>query len=281
MNASFFALALAAALLDVTVGFPDRLEAAVGAPARWLALWLRTVEGAAAGLEGRLALVLYLAPAMVAGAVVDILLPYDATGFVVRAVLASTLCGRQSLDRRVCAAALAWERDGPGEAMVAIEALGAREDETRLASASAAALAARFADEVVGPSVFMLLGGLVGAVFFRGVAVAARRARLDTKIGGAVANLESWTLAPVSRLAALWIALASGRRAPFAAAMARASRATEPAEAAMLAALGPARRDEPDYLRSGLALYRRAAALELAALALMTVAAAMFFYRAA
>ena len=277
MNATFFALALAAALLDVTVGYPERLEAAIGAPARWLGAWLRTVEVAAAGWEGRLALVLYLAPVMVAAAALDIGLPNDATGFVVRAVLASTLCARQSLDRRVRAAAQAWEREGPGEAMLAIEALGAREDESRLAPASAAALAARFADEVVGLSVFILLGGLVGAVFFRALAVAARRVRRGAKLASAVANLEAWTLAPAARLAALWIALASGRRAPFAALTARAPWPTGPAEAAMLAALGPARRDEPDYLRAALALYRRAAALELAALTLLTIGAVIVF----
>jgi adenosylcobinamide-phosphate synthase len=277
MNATFFALALAAALLDVTVGYPERLEAAIGSPARWLAFWLRTVEVAAAGLEGRLALVVYLTPAMVLAAALDIGLPNDATGFVVRAVLASIMCGRQSLDRRVRAAAQVWEQEGPGEAMIAVEALGAREDETRLAPASAAALAARFADEVVGPSVFILLGGLVGAVFFRALAVAGRCARPDTKFARAVANGEKWTLGPVARLAALGIAAASGRRAPFAAVTARAARPTGPAEAAMLAALGPARRDEPGYLRAGIALYRRAAALELAALVALTVAATFLF----
>ncbi len=273
MNATFFALAFAAALLDVTVGYPERLETAIGSPASWLNAWLRTVEGAAAGWEGRLALVLYLAPAMVLAAALDIGLPNDATGFVVRAVLASTLCGRQSLDRRVRAAALAWEREGPGEAMIAVETLGAREDETRLAPASAAALGARFADEVVGPSAFILLGGLVGAVFFRALIVAGRGARPDTKLARAVANGERWTLGPVARLAALALAAASGRRAPFAAVTARAARATGPAEAAMLAALGPARRDEPGYLRAALALYRRAAALEMAALVALTVGA--------
>jgi adenosylcobinamide-phosphate synthase len=277
MNATFFALALAAALLDVTVGYPERLEAAIGAPARWLASWLRTVEGAAAGLEGRLALVVYLAPPMVLAAALDIGLPNNATGFVARAILASILCARQSLDRRVRTAARVWEQEGPGEAMIAAEALGAREDETRLAPASAAALAARFADEVVAPSVFIILGGLVGAAFIRALVVAGRRARPDTALARAVANGERWTLAPVARLAALGLAVASGRRVAFAAVTAPASRPTQSAEAAMLAALGLARRDEPDYLRAALALYRRAAALELALLVLLTVAATLLF----
>jgi hypothetical protein len=129
----------------------------------------------------------------------------------------------------------------------------------------------------VAPSVFILLGGLVGAAFIRSLIVAGRRARPDTKLARAIANGEQWTLGPVARLAALGLAVASGRRAPFAAVTAPASRSTQPAEAAMLAALGPARRDEPDYLRAALALYRRAAALELALLVALTVAAVLLF----
>ncbi len=277
MSPTFFALALAAAVLDVTLGYPAWVEAAVGSPSRWLAVWLRTVEGAMAGLEGRLALIVYLAPPFVAAAALDLLLPGDPIGFAVRALLISTLSGRQTLDRRAREAAQVWERQGPAEAWIVIEALGPQEDETRLAPSAAAALAARLADEVVAPTVFILLGGLVGAAFCRALVVAGRAARRQTKLGQAVDSVEAWTLAPCARLAALALAAASFRRPPFAAAMAKATRPTQPAEAAMLIALGPSRRDEPAYLRAALALYRRAAALEMAALTLLTVAAAFAF----
>jgi adenosylcobinamide-phosphate synthase len=274
MSPTFFALALAAAVLDVTLGYPARLEAAIGSPSRWLKAWLRIVEGAAAGWEGRLALVVYLAPPFVAAAAVDLWLPDGPLGFALRALLISTLCGRQALDRRAREAARVWERDGAAEAWVAAEALSPQEDETRLAPSAAAALAARFADEVVAPTMFILIGGLVGATVLRALVVAGRAARRDTKLARAVAEVEGWTLAPCARLAALALAAASFRRTPFDAVLARAGRPTQPAEAAMLAALGPSRRDEPGYLRAALALYRRAAALELAALALLTLAAA-------
>jgi len=277
MSPTFFALALAAAVLDVTLGYPARLEAAIGSPSRWLEAWLRTVEGAAAGMEGRLALVVFLAPPFVAAAAVDLLLPGDPVGFAVRALLVSTLYGRQSLDRRAREAARVWENDGPAEAWIATEALHPLEDETRLAPSAAAALAARFADEVVAPTLSILLGGLVGATFCRALVVAGLSARRDAKLARAVAEVEGWTLAPCARLAAAVIAAASLSRAPFDAVAAKAARPTQPAEAAMLAALGPSRRDEPGYLRQALALYRRAAALELAALVLLTLGAALVF----
>jgi adenosylcobinamide-phosphate synthase len=277
MTAAFFALALAAALLDVTLGYPARLEAAIGSPSRWLAAWLRVVEGATTALEGRLSLVVYLAPALVLAAALDLLLPSDPVGFAVRALLTSALCGRQTLDRRAREAARIWETDGIAEGWVATEALGPQEDETRLAPSAAAALAARFADEVVAPTIFILIGGMAGAAFVRALATAARAGRPDTKLARAVAELAGWTLAPCARGAAIALAAASFRRAPFDAVMAKAVRPTQPAEAAMLAALGPARRDEPGYLREALALFRRAAALELATLTLLTIAAAFVF----
>ena len=277
MSPTFFALALAASLLDVTLGYPARLEAAIGSPSRWLAAWLRTVEAAAPGLEGRAALVVYLAPAFVLAAAADLVLPSDPVGFAARALLASTLYGRQTLDRHAREAARVWERDGPAEAWVATEALGPQEDETRLAPSAAAALAARFADEVVAPTVFILLGGLVGATALRALVVAGRSVLRNAGLARAVAEVEAWTLAPCARLAAVWLAAASFRSSPFDAVTAKATRPTVPAESAMLAALGPARRDEPGYLRAALALYRRAAALELTALVVSTIAVALIF----
>ena len=88
MNPTFPALALAAAILDVTLSYPEHLEGAVGSPARWLRAWARTLEAAAPRMEGRLILVAYMAPPFALAAALDRLLPEGPLGFAARALLA-------------------------------------------------------------------------------------------------------------------------------------------------------------------------------------------------
>ena len=213
------------------------------------------------------------------GAVVAAL-PRGPIGFAVTALLASAFCGRQSLDARARAVASAWEDEGPYEAFGAAEALGADEADPRLVRAGAAAIAARFADEVAAPTLFILIGGLPGVAF--AARVDDRRARLPGKPrrrrlrprrrdpGGlddharrAVRARCSWRSPPAPGPAA-WRAVG-----------APATRPTAPAEAALVAALGDPQRDDPAYLRRALALYRRAAAAEFVALGAAAVAAAL------
>ena len=222
---------------------------------------------------------IYLAPPLVAGAVVAELLPRGPVGFAATALLASAFCGRQSLDARSRVVARAWEEEGPYEAFGAAEALGADEGDPRVVRSGATAIAARFADEVAVPTVFIVIGGLPGVAFARALTLAGRGRRENREVGGfsdAVAMLERWTIAPAARLGALWLALAAGPRpAAWRAVAAPASRPTAPAEAALVAALGDPQRDDPAYMRRALALYRRAAVVELAALAIIAVAAAL------
>jgi len=272
------ALALAAAILDATIGYPAALALRIGSPATWMANWLSLVEGATERKGGARALAIYLGPIVVAAAAISAVLPSGPIGFAIAALLASTLCGRQTLDARARALALAWENDGAYEALEVAEALGPSETEVRLTRASAAAIAARFADEVVAPTLFILIGGLMGAAFCRALGVAGRacRDRRDTSAyGRAVARLEAWTLAPAARVAACWIAAAArlaGRGNVFAAALGPAATPTGPAEAAMLAAIGDPPRDDPTYVRLAIGMFRRAAALEFAALAALALA---------
>jgi adenosylcobinamide-phosphate synthase len=193
------------------------------------------------------------------------------------ALLTSMFCGRQNLDSNGRAVATAWEAEGPYEALAAAEALGADEAEPRLARAAAASIAARFADEVAAPTVFILIGGLGGAALCRALTLAGRHCRESRDNSGfarAVAALEAWTISPAARAGALWLALASAAKPPFAAIAAEAPRPGAPAEQAMLRALGDVGRDEPGYVRSALALFRRAAAAEMATLAAAALAAA-------
>ncbi len=274
-----FALALAAALLDVTVGYPAALARRIGAPTQWLSTWLGIVKVAAEGWSGPGALVLYLAPVTIVGAAVAVALPGGPIGFAVTALLASALCGRQNLDARARAVASVYETEGPYEAFGAAEALGADEADPKLVRGAAAAVAARFADEVAVPTVFILIGGLPGVIAGRALTIAGRACRESrdaTAFGRAVATLEGWTITPAARAGALFLALAAGgRAAAWRAVGAPAMRPTAPAETALIAALGEPPREDPGYLRRALALYRRAAAVEISALAALCFVAAL------
>jgi cobalamin biosynthesis protein CobD/CbiB len=264
-----FALALAVALIDVTVGYPSGLARRIGTPARWLATWLAIVRGAGGSGGGGLAL--YLAPVAVGATLVSGLLPSGPLGFAASALLASAFCGRQSLDRRASLVARLSEHEGPYEALAAAEPLGPDEAEPRVSRAAAAAIAARFADEAAAPTVFILIGGLTGAALCCALVVAGRacRERRDSSdFAATLADVERWTLAPAARLGALFLALAAPLSArAFRAVAAPAPRPTAPAETAALAALGESAPDDPAYLRRALALFRRAAAAELIVLA--------------
>jgi hypothetical protein len=267
-----FALALAAALLDVTVGYPAGLSRRIGTPAGWLATWLAIVRGA--GWSGSGALALYLAPVAVAATLVSGLLPSGPLGFAATALLASAFCGRQSLDARARLVARLCENEGPYAALAAAEPLGPDEAEPQLPRAAAAAIAARFADEAAAPTLFILIGGLTGAALCGALVVAGRacRERRDTSdFAATLAEVERWTLAPAARLGALFLAFAAPSLAAFRAVAAPAARPSAPAEAAALAALGSTLPDDPAYLRRALALFRRAAAAEIVALAALTL----------
>jgi hypothetical protein len=118
----------------------------------------------------------------------------------------------------------------------------------------------------------------MGAAFCRALGLAGRtcRDRRDASaFGRAVARLEAWTLAPAASVAACWIAAAArlaGRKDVFAAALGPSATPTGPAEAAMLAAIGDPPRDDPAYVRLAIGMFRRAAALEFAALAALALA---------
>lgn len=130
--------------------------------------------------------------------------------------------------------------------------MGAAEDERNLARAASSALAARFADEVVAPTLALALAGLPGAALVRALALAgqAGEARRDA-FGETATGLARFVLRPAALLAALGLRLAGGE------------------------AIAGEIADRPASLRRALSRYRRAAALEGAALAALALIAAL------
>ena len=320
MNLAFsLPIALAAAILDVTVGYPDALYRVVGHPVTWMGAFLAALERrlnrptlafSSRRAAGALALALYLGAVGVVAALVSELAPFGPLGFAALAILASTLPAQQSLDRHVRAVALALEQGGLAAGRAAVAKIVGRNpeqlDEAGVARAALESLAENFSDAVVAPLFWIALGGLTGGALYKAVNTAdsmiGHRTERFLAFGWAAARLDDLVNLPASRLAALWLTAAAAltpdasAREAWRAVARDARRHRSPnagwPEAAMAGALdvrlagprwyGQIRVDDAFMgdgraaataadIRRGLALYRRAAAIEMGTLGILAL----------
>jgi adenosylcobinamide-phosphate synthase len=314
-------LALAAAVLEATIGYPAPLYLAIGHPVTWMGRWLAWLETslnrtelgfAARRAAGVLALCLYLAPvALVAWAATRLCLFGGAFGFVVLAFLAASLPAQRSLAGHVKAVAEGLDASLE-EGRRAVSKIVGRNpdvlDEAGVARAAIESLAENFSDGVVAPILWTAVGGLVVGALYKAINTAdsmiGHRDERYKAFGWAAARLDDLVNLPASRLAALWFILAAavtpGALARDAAQAVRrdAPRHRSPnagwPEAAMAGALGLKlagprvygetlvddafmgscrRQADAADIRQALRLYKRACALQVAAL---TVAAGVW-----
>jgi adenosylcobinamide-phosphate synthase len=311
-------LALAAVIVDVTVGYPPALYRAVGHPVTWMGAGLSALEvrlnrptlgfSARRG-AGVFALLLYLGVVGVAAGLLSALAVLGPVGFVALAALASSLPARQSLDQHVRAVALGLERGGLEAGRAAVAMIVGRNvrtlDEAGVARAALESLAENFSDGVVAPTLWIALAGLPGGALYKAINTAdsmiGHKSDRYLAFGWAAARLDDLVNLPASRLSALWLILAAAATPDASAREAwrivwrdagrhRSPNAGWP-EAAMAGALGirlagprvygETRVDDAfmgdgraavtaSDIRRGLALYRRAAAIEIGALALLS-----------
>jgi adenosylcobinamide-phosphate synthase len=228
-------------------------------------------------------------------------------GLVLLAVLASTLLAQRSLYTHVADVAAALERDGLAAGRKTVARIVGRDpqalDEAGVARAAIESLAENFSDGVVAPALWMTIAGLPGAAIYKAINTAdsmiGHRSPRHVWFGWAAARLDDLVNLPASRLSALLIvaAAAVADRASAAAAWRamcrdaphhRSPNAGYP-EAAIAGALGLALAGPRQYdgvlvddalmgdgrrdataadIRAALALYRRADALLIGAVAL-------------
>ena len=320
MNFAFsLPLALAAALLDVTVGYPQAVYLAIGHPVTWMGAFVAALERrlnrptfafTVRRASGVFALALYLGAVGVGAGLVSSLAPSGAVGFAALALLASSLPAQQSLDRHVLAVARGLEQGGLAAGRLAVAKIVGRNpetlDEAGVARAALESLAENFSDGVVAPLFWIALGGLTGGALYKAVNTADSMIGHKTErflaFGCPAARLDDLVNLPASRLAALWL-IAAAAVSPDASAReawltvardARRHRSPNAGwpEAAMAGALGVRLAGPRVYgqtrvddafmgdgraaataadIRRGLALYRRAAAIEIAALGFLAL----------
>src|SRR4051812_11736394 len=176
------AITLLALLVEATFGYPDRVLRAIGHPVMWLG---RMIDGLDATLNrdassGRrrkaagfiAAFLIVFIPAVVACAVESslLLLPY---GFIIVAILASSLIAQRSLYEHVERVATALECEGLDRGRRAVSQIVGRDpdalDEAGVARAAIESLAENFSDGVVAPVFWLAVGGLAGGVAYKAI----------------------------------------------------------------------------------------------------------------
>jgi adenosylcobinamide-phosphate synthase len=317
--ASSFALAATALILEALIGYPDWLFRAIRHPVTWIGaliqateMWLNRPEADARQqkLAGLASLLFWLICAGLCGLVLTWLCGTSPVGWLVLALLATSLLAQRSLYQHVEAVADALAHEGLDEARAAIGRIVGREtavlDAAAIARAAIESLAENFSDGVVAPAFWLAVGGLTGGLLYKTINTAdsmiGHRTPRYANYGWASARLDDLVNLPASRFAALLLAVAAGldnfdgMRNAIKAALCDASKHLSPnagwPEAAMAGALGLKLGGPRTYgdshvdgafmgdgrsdatvkdIHRALVLFRRAAALEIGLYALLAL----------
>lgn len=211
------ALALVAALVELAVGYPDRLYRAIGHPVSWMgrliaALDRRLNRGSGRQVRGVLAVAVLVAASAGAGLAVA-----AGVGPLLGAVAASTLLAQRSLGSHVAAVATALETGGLAAGREAVGRIVGRDpDSLDVAGVSRAAvesLAENFSDGVVAPLFWLAVGGLPAAAAYKAINTAdsmiGHRTERHEAFGWAAARFDDLVNLPASRLTALLLVAAA------------------------------------------------------------------------
>ncbi len=209
-------------LIELAVGYPDRVLRAIGHPVSWMGHLIGTLDrllnSKPAARAGGVVAVLVLL--FVVGAIAAVLqwallrLPF---GLPLVAVLASTMLAQRSLHRHVGDVASALDNEGLVGGRRAVARIVGRDtgalDEAGVARAAIESLAENFSDGVVAPVLWLVIAGLPGAALYKAINTAdsmiGHRTPRHAAFGWAAARLDDLVNLPASRLAALLIVAAA------------------------------------------------------------------------
>jgi adenosylcobinamide-phosphate synthase len=221
------ALALVAMLIELCLGYPERLSRAIGHPVTWIGRliavldsWLNreTATPAERRAAGAAALLILLAVVGALALIVEhelLRLPF---GILVTGLVASPLLAQRSLHRHVADVADALDNGGIASARTAVSRIVGRDSEALdaagIARATIESLAENFSDAIVAPVLWMAIAGLPGAALYKAINTAdsmiGHRTTRYADFGWAAARLDDLVNVPASRLAALLLAAAAG-----------------------------------------------------------------------
>jgi adenosylcobinamide-phosphate synthase len=219
-------LTLLALLLEIMIGYPDRLLRRVGHPVTWMGRLIGALDGAwnhdsatpaARRMAGAIAVLILMAMAGIVAFAVWRTLLWLPFGSLAAALAASTLLAQRSLHEHVRRVATALEQDGIEAGRTAVSHIVGRDvvslDQAGVARAAIESLAENFSDGVVAPAVWMVIGGLPGAAIYKAINTAdsmiAFRTPRHAAFGWAAARLDDLVNLPAARLSALLIIAAA------------------------------------------------------------------------
>ncbi len=230
------ALALVAMVIELCLGYPQPLVRAIGHPVTWIGALIATLDrtlnlpsyspvqaregSVGARLAGIIAVLILLGIVGSIAFLVERTLSRFPFGFVVTAVLASTLIAQRSLYRHVADVATALETNSLDAGRIAVSHIVGRDtaalDEAGIARAAIESLAENFSDAVVAPVLWLAVAGLPGAALYKAINTAdsmiGHRTPRYEAFGWAAARLDDLVNLPASRLAALLLIAAAWRR---------------------------------------------------------------------
>jgi adenosylcobinamide-phosphate synthase len=222
------ALAVIAMLIELCLGYPERLLRAVGHPVIWMG-WLiggldrslnRETDSPAVRRAAGIAalLILLIVVGAIALVVERVLLSFLSfpLGIFATGLLASTLIAQRSLHRHVADVANALDQ-GIATGRMAVARIVGRDtaalDAAGIARAAIESLAENFSDAVVAPVLWMVIGGLPGAALYKAINTAdsmiGYRTQRYAAFGWAAARLDDLVNLPASRLSALLLVAAA------------------------------------------------------------------------
>ena len=223
-------------LIELCLGYPERLLRLIGHPVTWIGrlvgtldhllnrdtpLFLRPPERkdgtGARRTAGIVAVLILLAVVGACAFVLERALLRVPFGLFIDGVLASTLTAQRSLYRHVANVAVALEKTGIDGGRAAVSHIVGRDtatlDEAGIARAAIESLAENFSDGVVAPILWMVIAGLPGAALYKAVNTAdsmiGHRTPRYAAFGWAAARLDDLVNLPASRLSALLLVAAA------------------------------------------------------------------------
>lgn len=219
------ALALFAMLIELCIGYPERLVRVIGHPVTWIGaliggldrLLSRDMTPALRRLAGILAVAIALSVVAAITFVVQWQLLRLPFGIVPVAVLASALIAQRSLHRYVANVASALERQDLDAGRKAVSHIVGRDtarlDRAGIARAAIESLAENFSDGIVAPVFWLVVAGLPGAALYKAINTAdsmiGHRTPRYADFGWSAARLDDLVNLPASRFAALLLILGS------------------------------------------------------------------------
>ena len=213
-------------LIELCLGYPQRLVDAIGHPVTWIGRLIGALDrllnrDAAPPRERRAAgLLAVLVVLGIVGSIAFLIehallrLPF---GILATALLASTLIAQRSLHRHVANVASALEANDLGAGRAAVSHIVGRDtaalDQAGVARAAIESLAENFSDAIVAPVLWLAIAGLPGAALYKAINTAdsmiGHRTARHAAFGWAAARLDDLVNIPASRLAALFLIVAA------------------------------------------------------------------------